>query len=229
MANYSRSKSESRDMHHPCPQCDSSRTRTVTTLPPWAGAYGWRQHVLASGGRDGQPTSHQHTTGGGFPEPRSLTNTIRTPKRTGTWDGRVYRRVQFGDSGSIKGTAKEQVKVVSEGGLSGKRKPASAGRVFGSLRSKRIFALSVSECNPLDRRDADSKLRFKSLKESKGLISATCGREYTTLVEYAVREGEVTARIDKIAVPKRAVLKLAVINQNPIPLEGTIRHHLDLE
>jgi hypothetical protein len=81
--------------------------------------------------------------------------------------------------------------------------------------------LSVSECNPLNRRDADSKLRFKSLKESKGLISATCGREYTTLVEYAVREGEVTARIDKIAVPKRAVLKLAVINQNPVPLEGT--------
>jgi hypothetical protein len=29
------------------------------------------------------------------------------PNRTGTWDGRVYRRVKFGDSGSIKGTAKE--------------------------------------------------------------------------------------------------------------------------
>jgi hypothetical protein len=43
----------------------------------------------------------------GFLDPRSLENTVRMPKRTGTWDGRVYTRVKFGDSGSIKGTAKE--------------------------------------------------------------------------------------------------------------------------
>jgi hypothetical protein len=29
------------------------------------------------------------------------------PKRRGTWDSRIYRRVKSGDSGSIEGTGKE--------------------------------------------------------------------------------------------------------------------------
>jgi hypothetical protein len=43
----------------------------------------------------------------GIPRAEVTGDTVHMPRRTGTWDGPIYRRVKFGDSGSIKGTAKE--------------------------------------------------------------------------------------------------------------------------
>jgi hypothetical protein len=108
-------------------------------------------------------------------------------------------------------------------------KPAFAGRAFGSYTSMRIIAWSVPQCNPLHQRDAKAKLRLKSVEKSESLVSRACGREYARFFEHTICKGKVTARIDKVAIPKLAVLELTIINEYPVPIEFLILHKLNLE
>ena len=66
------------------------------------------------------------------------------------------------------------------------------------------------------------------MEQSESLISCACGREYAPIFEHAICKGEMTARIDEVAVPKLAVLELMIVNMNPPPLEFLIPHHLNL-